>query len=334
MRRARRRGPDTRGQHASACLSTAHALLGARTAAVGARCTCTCPQKCCGQMQLAAGEGCEVQAVAVKHPQGCLPAPCGAVCDLSHRGACMCSAVEAAATLPKASISTLATLGTAAPLLQVAALEGLARAMFVEVMELRRARRRALESRTLPGHAKNLLGYCFSAYCLYRCGRGPAPLPALPYPTKNLLGHCFSAYCPHRRGRGHAPARPRPPGAPGPPALCALCGVLSVHGSHACCVVRPVLRAQAQRAGARAGQDVLGGARARAGRGPALGPGQHRARPGPGRLHARPPGHQRAAAVAGAPGGMACMQAPHAAGGGAMCPRCDAVTGAQQTKRF
>jgi len=86
----------------------------------------------------------------------------------------MCSAVEAAATLPKASISTLATLGTAAPLLQVAALEGLARAMFVEVMELRRARRRALESRTLPGHAKNLLGYCFSAYCLYRCGRGPA----------------------------------------------------------------------------------------------------------------------------------------------------------------
>ncbi len=244
MRRARRRGPDTRGQHASACLSTAHALLGARTAAVGARCTCTCPQKCCGQMQLAAGEGCEVQAVAVKHPQGCLPAPCGAVCDLSHRGACMCSAVEAAATLPKASISTLATLGTAAPLLQVAALEGLARAMFVEVMELRRARRRALESRTLPGHAKNLLGYCFSAYCLYRCGRGPAPLPALPYPTKNLLGHCFSAYCPHRRGRGRAPARPRPPGAPGPPALCALCVVLSVHGSHACCVVRPVLRAQ------------------------------------------------------------------------------------------
>ena len=188
--------------------------------------------------------------------------------------------------------------------------------MFVEVMELRRARRRALESRTLPGHAKNLLGYCFSAYCLYRCGRGPAPLPALPYPTKNLLGHCFSAYCPHRRGRGHAPARPRPPGAPGPPALCALCAVLSLRGTNACCVVRPVLRAQAQRAGARAGQDVLGGARARAGRGPALGPGQHRARPGPGRLHARPPGHQRAAAVAGAPGVMACMQAPHAAGGG------------------
>lgn len=52
---------------------------------------------------------------------------------------------------------------------QVAALEALARAMFVEVMELRRERRRALESRTLAGHAKNLLGYCFSAYCLYRC---------------------------------------------------------------------------------------------------------------------------------------------------------------------
>ncbi len=50
----------------------------------------------------------------------------------------------------------------------MAALEGLARAMFVEVMELRRERRRALESRTLAGHAKNLLGYCFSAYCLYR----------------------------------------------------------------------------------------------------------------------------------------------------------------------
>ena len=73
---------------------------------------------------------------------------------------------------------------------QVAALEVLARAMFVEVMELRRERRRALESRTLAGHAKNLLGYAFSAYCLYRCVLlGPIPV------RWNYVDHTQQAGC-------------------------------------------------------------------------------------------------------------------------------------------
>lgn len=59
--------------------------------------------------------------------------------------------------------------------IQVAGLERLGRALFVEVLELRRERDRALESRTLWGHSKNLLGYLLSAYCLVKC----APIPVI-----------------------------------------------------------------------------------------------------------------------------------------------------------
>ncbi len=75
---------------------------------------------------------------------------------------------------------------------QVASLESLERALKVEVVELRKERDRALESRTLLGHAKNFTGYLLSAYCIYRrapCRRRPplqpAPLhghPAAPPP--------------------------------------------------------------------------------------------------------------------------------------------------------
>jgi hypothetical protein len=52
---------------------------------------------------------------------------------------------------------------------QVKGLEGLSRTLFVEVMDLRRERARALVSRTAYGFLKNLLGYCLSAYCMIRC---------------------------------------------------------------------------------------------------------------------------------------------------------------------
>ena len=51
---------------------------------------------------------------------------------------------------------------------QVSGLEGLARALAVEALELRRERERALASRTLAGHARNALGYALSLYCLIR----------------------------------------------------------------------------------------------------------------------------------------------------------------------
>ena len=58
---------------------------------------------------------------------------------------------------------------TAAYEKQVKSLEALGRALYLEVLELRKERDRALESRTLLGHAKNLMGYLLSAYCLYKC---------------------------------------------------------------------------------------------------------------------------------------------------------------------
>ena len=48
------------------------------------------------------------------------------------------------------------------------ALDSLAKALHVEVLELRRERARALASRGLWGHFKNLLGYLLSAYCLFK----------------------------------------------------------------------------------------------------------------------------------------------------------------------
>ena len=51
---------------------------------------------------------------------------------------------------------------------QVQALDSLAKALHVEVLELRRERARALSSRGIWGHFKNLLGYLLSAYCLFK----------------------------------------------------------------------------------------------------------------------------------------------------------------------
>lgn len=47
-------------------------------------------------------------------------------------------------------------------------LDTLAKTLFVEVLQLKKERKRALMSRTLLGHARNFLGYLMSAYCVYR----------------------------------------------------------------------------------------------------------------------------------------------------------------------
>ena len=64
----------------------------------------------------------------------------------------------------------------------MAGLEGLARALTVEALDLRRDRERALASRTAAGHARNALGYALSLYCLLRCVRETLALlwPACP----------------------------------------------------------------------------------------------------------------------------------------------------------
>lgn len=51
---------------------------------------------------------------------------------------------------------------------ELQSLEALCRTLELEVAELRTERARALESRTLLGHAKNLMGYAMSLYCVYR----------------------------------------------------------------------------------------------------------------------------------------------------------------------
>ncbi|GMH35755.1 hypothetical protein BSKO_03623 [Bryopsis sp. KO-2023] len=52
--------------------------------------------------------------------------------------------------------------------IEVDALDTLGRTLFVEVMEMKKERKRALMSRTLLGHVRNFLGYLMSAYCIYR----------------------------------------------------------------------------------------------------------------------------------------------------------------------
>ncbi|KAG1658696.1 hypothetical protein FOA52_013636 [Chlamydomonas sp. UWO 241] len=47
-------------------------------------------------------------------------------------------------------------------------LSGLARTLEMELSELRSDRVRAIESRTVTGHAKNALGYAMSLYCVFR----------------------------------------------------------------------------------------------------------------------------------------------------------------------
>ena len=49
-----------------------------------------------------------------------------------------------------------------------AGLESLAKIMCIELLELRRERDRAVASRTVAGHATNLLGYCLSVFCIAR----------------------------------------------------------------------------------------------------------------------------------------------------------------------
>ena len=51
---------------------------------------------------------------------------------------------------------------------EVSSLQGLCKALSVEAVELKQERSRAMESRTLLGHLKNLVGYAMSAYCVYR----------------------------------------------------------------------------------------------------------------------------------------------------------------------
>ncbi|GAX79959.1 hypothetical protein CEUSTIGMA_g7398.t1 [Chlamydomonas eustigma] len=47
-------------------------------------------------------------------------------------------------------------------------LEGLSRALQMELADLKAERNRAIESRTLMGHLKNMLGYGMSLYCVFR----------------------------------------------------------------------------------------------------------------------------------------------------------------------
>lgn len=67
--------------------------------------------------------------------------------------------------------------------LQVQALDSLAKALHVEVLELRRERARALSSRGLWGHFKNLLGYLLSVYCLLKSAIIPWLLALLLSPV-------------------------------------------------------------------------------------------------------------------------------------------------------
>ena len=50
----------------------------------------------------------------------------------------------------------------------MAGLESLGKIMCIELLELRRERDRAVASRTVAGHATNLLGYCLSVFCIAR----------------------------------------------------------------------------------------------------------------------------------------------------------------------
>ncbi|KAK9815635.1 hypothetical protein WJX72_007232 [[Myrmecia] bisecta] len=81
---------------------------------------------------------------------------------------------------------------------EVRALESLSRALFIEVLELRRERERAIQSHTLWGHCKNLLGYCLSAYCLYKMYTSLRSLifgeDFTSDPVSRILGVCLRTF--------------------------------------------------------------------------------------------------------------------------------------------
>lgn len=60
--------------------------------------------------------------------------------------------------------------------IEVSSLETLREALFSEVVELKRERKRALIARTAYGHVQNLMGYILSVYCLYRMFASTAAL--------------------------------------------------------------------------------------------------------------------------------------------------------------
>lgn len=93
--------------------------------------------------------------------------------------------------------------------MQVTGLEDVARALVVDVMDLRADRARAVASRTLLGTCRNFLGYALCAYCIFKCVLlQPAELAG----SLSSAGHmceCLSAPTASRAGRG--PAQPSAP---------------------------------------------------------------------------------------------------------------------------
>lgn len=51
---------------------------------------------------------------------------------------------------------------------EVKTLDNLACTLFLEVLELKKERKRAILSRTCMGQLRNIIGYLLSAYCIYR----------------------------------------------------------------------------------------------------------------------------------------------------------------------
>ncbi|KAK2079664.1 hypothetical protein QBZ16_002059 [Prototheca wickerhamii] len=137
---------------------------------------------------------------------------------------------------------------------EAAALEMLVAAQSCEAAELRRERRRALEARTLAGHARNALGYALSVYCVYRM---LAALRAM------LPGGGGAPARPGRR-RGPLPARfvaRWAGGARGPPPVLLTAELLGFHAISTLLLLRRQLPPRHRAALAQAmGLAALGGA--------------------------------------------------------------------------
>ena len=76
----------------------------------------------------------------------------------------------------------------------MAGLESLAKIMCIELLELRRERDRAVASRTVAGHATNLLGYCLSVFCIARSPRQLAAQHPSLGPEASM--HCTALFTP------------------------------------------------------------------------------------------------------------------------------------------